>query len=124
MGEHGLGDERLAQLDELRAGICGYLRGFIRVCGRVFRPALFGDFVGVDEDAARQQRRQREFYEGRLARTVGPDDEIEPLHRLRAGLAFRRRFVRRTSEVPSGRCSTMSPSSLSATVVTPRRAST
>src|SRR5271156_6234479 len=124
MGEHAFRDERLAQLDELRPGSCCHPCGLIRVRGRVIGPALFGDLVGVDEGAARQQRRQREFDERRFASTIGSDDEIEPLHRVGVAFTFLRRGGRRftvsTTEVPSGRCSTISPSSLRATVVIPR----
>ncbi|COX97703.1 Uncharacterised protein [Mycobacterium tuberculosis] len=44
---------------------------------------MFGDFVGVDEDDAGQQGRQREGDERRLAGAVGPGDQIEPLHAWR-----------------------------------------
>src|SRR5277367_7049975 len=93
---------------------------------RIIWPALFGDLVGVDEGASRQQRREREFDERRLAGSVGSDDEIEPLHRGGAALAFLRRGARRfavsVTEDPSGRCSTMSPFSSRATVMMPRLA--
>src|ERR1700722_9161374 len=127
MREHSLGDERCAELDELGPGLYRYARRLIRMRGRILGPALFGDLVGVDEAAAGQQGRQREFDERRLAGSVGSDEEVEPLHRVGAALAFLRRGARRfavsVTEDPSGRCSTMSPFSSRATVVMPRSAS-
>src|ERR1700734_1315525 len=126
MREHGLGDERRAELDELGPGVCRHSRGLIRMRFRIIWPALFGDLVGVDEGTSRQQRRERELDKRRLAGSVGSDDEIEPLHWVGAALAFLRRGARRfavsATEEPSGRCSMMSPFSSRATVVTPRSA--
>ena len=47
--------KELAQLDALCPGLGGDAGGLIRVGGRVVRPALLRDLVGVDEDAAGKQ---------------------------------------------------------------------
>ena len=72
MGEHGLGDERCAELDELGPGLRRHPRGLIRMRGHIIGPALFGDLVGVDEGAAGQQRRQRELDELDFPAPLGP----------------------------------------------------
>lgn len=112
MREHRLGDERTPRLDKFHPGLCGQPRRIVGVRGHLVGPTSLGDFVGVDEQGPRQQGRQREGNKGRLARPVGADNEVEPPQGVGSTI----------TEVPSGRYSTMRPSSSRATVVTPRSA--
>ena len=52
MGEHRLGDERPAHLDQLRPGGSGDSRRIVGVRHRILRPALARYLVGVDEHTA------------------------------------------------------------------------
>src|ERR1700716_1374061 len=81
MRKHRFGDERSAQFDEPGSGVGRDLRGLVGMRGRVGRPALSGYLVGVYEGAFWQQGSEREFDEGRFAGSVGPDDQVEPVHR-------------------------------------------
>jgi hypothetical protein len=68
----------------------------------------------LGKDAAGQQGGENERDERRLPRTVGADDKVESPHpsAMAAGSVS-------TADVPSGRYSTIRPSSSSATVVAP-----
>ena len=107
VGEHRLGNERPAGLDQPVAGLRRDAGGLVRMRCRILRPSLLGDLVGIDEGAAGEKWSEREGDEGGFSGAVATDDQIET---FQDGCST-------TTDVPSGRCSTRLPCSSSATVV-------
>jgi hypothetical protein len=63
MGEDGLSDERLSRLNQSRSGLGCNSSGVIGSGLALIWPEMLRDLIGVDEDAARQPRLERDGYE-------------------------------------------------------------
>ena len=80
-------------------------RGFVGMFLGSIRPAILGDYIRVDEGAARKQRCETLLDERRFAGTVRSDDKVETSHK--------------TICEPSGRYFTTRPCSSSEIVARP-----